>query len=331
MRQTRTNLLQALPEIPAISAVVRVGDDTRLRWTAGSANLHPPTAVVPDQVFDLASLTKALVTTPLTADLVAEGADVDEPVAATLPGAPPGVTVRHLLTHTSGLPAWRPLYADATDRDDLLQRAWTAAPEAPRGVRHVYSDLGFLTLGAWIEHQRGDYLDRLFLRRLTRPLGLDSRLTWGHPDAAATERCPVRGHVVQGEVHDLNAWKMGGVAPHAGLFGDADAVASLAAFLVFGDDPRCAILRRWWSEPALGSHRGGWDTPTPGGSTGDALPAGTVGHLGYTGTSLWVSPDRDTTIVLLTNRVHPTDDLTAIRRLRPAFHRAVAADLWGPP
>ena len=202
-----------------------------------------------------------------------------------------------------------------------MLRAATHHPlAAAPGAHHVYSDLGFLVL-LWI------------IEALGGPLRTPPGLRWGHPEAAATERCPTRGRVVDGVVHDLNAWSMGGRSSHAGLFGSAAAVAARARALVRGhgpDEAASAVLRRWWSEPSLGSHRGGWDRPTPGGSTGGALPEDAVGHLGYTGTSFWASPSRDAVLVLLTNRIHEIDDTTAIKALRPAWHRAVAADLGWP-
>jgi CubicO group peptidase (beta-lactamase class C family) len=318
--------------VPGAVVVVLRSGQVALHQARGFACLEPSIPVRRATPFDLASLTKALVTAPVCAALARAGAlDLDAPVDATLPDAPPGVTARHLLNHTSGLPAWRPLFREvarpgtAEARRAVLAAARAVPTEAPPGVRHTYSDVGFLLLLDLIERRGGDRLDALFATHILARLP-PLALSWGHASAAATERCPTRG-LLRGRVDDHNAWAMGGVSSHAGLFGTALSVAHLARALTQTDGPLADVatkLRGWWAQPEVGSHRGGWDTPTAGGSTGGRLPPGAVGHLGYTGTSMWCAPDRDTVLVLLTNRIHPRDDLDAIKALRPAWHAAVA-------
>ncbi|RME20642.1 MAG: esterase, partial [Deltaproteobacteria bacterium] len=215
---------------------------------------------------------------------------------------------------------------------------------AAPGAVHCYSDLGILLLGAALEVVGGDRLDRLWDARVRRPTGVDLRFGW--PDAAATEDCPVRRRVIVGEVHDLNAAVMGGIAPHAGLFGSAGEAAACAAWQLRawqgrgdeGLDPE--LVRTAWGWTAAGSHHLGWDgVSQPGSTAGPSWPPDGVGHLGFTGTSLWVAPRQDVIVCLCTNRVHPTIEggaspgqpvgprTRAFRALRPAVHRAIVAAL----
>lgn len=301
------------------------------RWRGG-----PP--VHAETPFDLASVTKALVGAPCAAAAVARGEiDPDAPLP-TLGDAPP--TLRDLLAHAGGYAPWRPLYREvdrATWGSPAARAAIVAAAAAtPRehaaGTRYAYSDLGYLAALGAIEAAAGARIDALWEARIRGPIDAQG-LGWGLPDAAATEDCPVRGRVIVGEVHDLNAFAMGGRSSHAGLFGDALSVAAYAerlleAFVAPEASPLPGhALRDLRSRAGPGSHRGGFDHPTPGGSTGDAWPADALGHLGYTGTSVWMSPSRETVAVLLTNRVHPDDDKRWIRDLRRSVHDAVAADL----
>ncbi len=322
--------------IPSTSLHVRTSTTTLYHATRGLARRSPPRGAQRRQIYDLASLTKALVTAPLAAWLASTGRlDVHAPVSEVLPDVDPRITAWQLLCHTSGLPAWAPLYVEASrsshPRQTVLRAARTATLQAEPGTQHTYSDLGFLVLLELIEACGGARLDSLFARHVRDPARVHG-LTWGHPDAAATELCPERGSVVEGVVLDLNTASMGGISSHAGLFGDAASVARLATQLALGGSALRGIhetLKGWWAQPAPGSHRGGWDTPTRGAytSTGAHFPDDAVGHLGYTGTSMWVLPSQDLVIVLLTNRIHPTDDLTAIRALRPNVHDA-AWQIW---
>ncbi len=233
----------------------------------------------------------------------------------------------------------------------MHQEARRAALLSPPGAQHRYSDLGFLTLGALIEAAGGDRLDRLWERHVRAPSGADLR--WGWPGAAATEDCPHRCRVIVGEVHDLNAAAMGGIAAHAGLFGCATEVARLVSWLLDsshgakgGLDP-AAVAEAWtWQGP--GSHRLGFDGVSPGASSaGPRWPLDGVGHLGFTGGSVWVAPRQRVVVAFLSNRVHPEIEggavpdgqtgprTAAFKALRPQVHSAVveglmAQGLWRP-
>jgi len=337
--------------VPGASLAVRWPDRGRWALDVGHAEIRPRVRrVAPGLPWDLASLTKVLCTTTLAMRLVDDGRLLlDAPVTHWVAGAPAGVTVAHLLDHSSGLPAWAPLHeavdalgapwGSAAARTSVLQAVCAAGLEAAPGSRYRYSDLGFLLLGAVLESAGGDRIDRLFERLVRAPSGADLR--WGWPGAAATEDCPARRRVVVGEVHDLNAASMGGIAPHAGLFGSVDAVATLAGWLLEARDGRCPELsaetvQRFWTHVGVGSHRLGWDAVTPGGSSaGPRWPLDGVGHLAFTGCSVWVAPRQGVVVALATNRVHPEVEggavpdapiaprYAAFRSLRPVLHTAV--------
>lgn len=342
---TLDRLLESIvgPEgLPSASLVVQVGAQERYQRTLGLANLASARPAAPDQAYDLASLTKPLVGASVSAALLAQGLlALDRPVAEVIPGVPSGITAAHLLTHSSGYPAWRPLYqavppswGSAATRRALLAAAQATPLEAAPGAQHRYSDLGFLVLLDLLERLGGAPIDQLFARFVLAPLG-EEELRWGWPCAAATEDCPIRGQIIEGTVHDLNCAAMGGRSSHAGLFGTARGVARLARALLEASRARGPLahlaIADLWALRGAGTHVGGWDTPSPGASSaGRHFPPDSVGHLGYTGTSLWIAPSHDTLVVLLTNRVHPRDDLTLIRAARPSVHDAVAAALAWP-
>ncbi|MFT4625031.1 MAG: CubicO group peptidase (beta-lactamase class C family) [Myxococcota bacterium] len=328
--------------VPSASLCVLVDGRVEALATTGAARLSPYRQAAEEQPYDLASVTKALVGSSITASLLADGLlDLDAPAARWVPTVDPRVRVGHLLTHCSGLPPWRPLFehtgaawGTAEARAQVIARACATPVATAPGDRHAYSDLGFIALLAVLEAAGEARLDQLFAERILRPAAQHD-LSWGWPEAAATELCPVRDRVVVGTVHDLNCAAMGGISTHAGLFGTALSTARLAdAFRVavaapeYSDLPGTA-LRTLWCARGPGSHCGGWDRVTRGGytSTGEFFPDDSVGHLGYTGTSVWVVPSRRTTVALLSNRVHPSDDKAGIRALRPAIHDAVAQHL----
>lgn len=343
------------------SVCVRRADGELYATDRGWAERVPrPRPALRDQAWDLASLTKVLCGAPLALALAGQGRlDLDAPLDELVPDAPRGVTARHCLQHTTGLPAWRPLYELASahglpwgtesTRRRLIAMSLAVAPVAPPGQRYLYSDLGFLLLGAALEAAGGDRLDRLWERLVRAPSGADLR--WGWPGAAATELCPVRGGMVVGTVHDLNAAVLGGMSAHAGLFGSARAVAEAAAWQLrafHGEEAGLspALLRRAWTEQGVGSHRLGWDSPTPGAcSAGPRWPMDGVGHLGFTGCSLWIAPRQGVIVAFLANRIHPfveggavpgapdSPRYRAFRALRPRLHEAVVdalsrAGLW---
>lgn len=344
-------------------AVIGISCDGEQQFfSTGRAELRPfPRPLDAETPFDLASMTKILCTTTVAMLLYADGAlHLDQPAREILPDLPDGVTARRLLQHAAGFPAWRPFFKDLSalppgtpaTRERLLALA-RATPVTDPGQRAVYSDIGFLALGSLLERVGGERLDRLFARRVALPLGLDLR--WGWAGAAATEDCPVRGQVQSGTVHDINAWWAGGVAGHAGLFGSAAGVLGLAEALLgaFHDDAGAStrflpprVVQEFWTFAGPGSHRLGWDSPTPGAtSAGPRWPADGVGHLGFTGTSLWIAPRQRVCVALLTNRVHPVVEggsvpgqtgprTAAFRALRPLVHTAVVGALeqagrWG--
>ncbi len=324
--------------VPGAALVVVVDGQIVVNAHTGMARLAPPEPVTSDQVWDLASVTKALAGATVTAALVERGTlSLDTIVADWLPQVDLRVRLRHLLQHSSGYPAWLPLYELVTDawgspaaRSVILEAARRAPLVQPPGHRHLYSDIGFLVLCSLLEEAGGARLDELFDTLVARPFQAGS-LSWGWPGAAASEDCPVRGQVVQGLVHDLNCSAMGGISTHAGLFGTAKGVAELADALRVAATTLSELpsMAAFWSEKGPGSHRCGWDGVSRGGytSTGRWFPDDAVGHLGYTGTSIWVVPSRRTTVALLTNRVHPRDHKAGIRALRPVIHDAVATAL----
>ena len=330
--------------IPSISVAVRVGGEEVLRYATGWARIEPARAVDAATPYDLASVTNPFAGAAVAAALVRAGVlALDGPVADVLPDVHPAVTARHLLAHASGYPAWAPLYAsvpahqwgEPAARRALFDAARRAPLVAAPGASHTYSDLGFLVLCELLEAVGGARIDALTRQLLLAPAGVDLR--WGWPGAAATELCPVRGRVVEGEVHDLNTAAMGGVSTHAGLFGAAADVARLADALIDAAQGRrddLPDLGPFWAARGPGSHRLGWDGVSAGSytSTGGSWPADGVGHLGYTGTSVWLAPRERVVVVLLTNRVHPVDDKEAIRAARPRVHAAGARALrWRGP
>ncbi len=264
-------------------------------------------ARAPDLVYDLASLTKVLCTTELALRMVEAG-------RLNLAGShrlwQPGITTRLLLQHCAGALWWKELWRAGT-REDIVLAALSEPLVAPPGTAHTYTDLGFLSLGAAIEAEAGAPLDEAFTALAPEAARL---FRWGHPNAVATE------NGLQGVVHDDNARAMGGVAAHAGLFGDARSVAAVAWRWLAGDVP---LAQRAFTERGLGSHALGWDTPSGHeSSAGPRPPPDAVGHTGFTGTSLWVSAEQKTVAVLLTNRVAFGRDPVRIRALRHLWHQA---------
>lgn len=331
---------------PAWQCVVSQGEEILYAGAGGRAHVGRA-AVDEASIFDLASLTKPLVAVSLCMHFQDLGRlPLDRP-AAELLGAPVaagiGATPRRLLSHASGLPAWRPLHLEVESRgtaDDrraaILAAARATRPSAPAGATAVYSDLGFLLLTALLEKTGGARLDALFSRIVPaaglfyRPIAAANadRRTSGF---VATEDDPVRG-VLAGRVNDENAFAMGGVSGHAGLFGTASAVHALCHALLEAWHGRSAWIRRdvvraFWEKAhtAPGSTWAlGWDTPSAkGSSAGTRPPKSAVGHTGFTGGSIWIDPPSETIAVLLTNRTWPDRTNDAIRAFRPRFHDLV--------
>ena len=300
-----------------------------------------------DTIYDVASLTKVVATTTMAMILVDEGKlDVRKPVSSFIAsfrgGAKDKVTVENLLTHSSGLEAWAPLYKEARGKDEFLQKVVAMDLAYPPGTKAVYSDLGFFLLGEVLERVAGEPLDAFVTRRVFEPLGMKSTMFCPGRDLIAcippTERDGWRGRVVRGEVHDENAWALGGVAPHAGLFSTAGDLARFAQMLLNGGvyDNRRIVSRATverFTRPAGvpdSARAYGWDTPHPASSAGDMLSPRAFGHTGFTGTSMWIDPERNLFVILLTNRVHPTRDNDAIRQVRRHVADAVVSGLVQP-
>ena len=262
--------------------------------------------------FDLASLTKVIFTAPTILRLAAQGRiALDDRLTAAIPdlrqydpgAAERGLTFRQCLSHQTHLPAVEPLYTYGQDPETLrafiLQRVWQPGPP-------VYSDINFMLLGIAIERLTG---------RTLGAQALPSGLTF-HPDpavCAATERCTWRGRVLRGEVHDENAFALGGAAGHAGLFGTIDGVLDVALGLLRGVEPALAAMRT----PQSPTRTLGWEARHAGWSGGDACSEETIGHTGFTGTGLWIDFGRGIAWALLTNRVHPSRHRdTGIQELR---------------
>jgi len=293
-------------------------------------------------LFDLASLTKPLATTLLTLHFVEQGRlRLDDPVARFLevPNDKKELTISSLLSHSSGLSPYRPYYRTfdpnrpGQGRTRLFQAILDDPLEYPPGSESRYSDLGFILLGAILEKAAEQSLDTLFTRLVAAPLGLERELFFGPVNdfflCAATEQCSWRGRLIQGEVHDEHCFLLGGVSGHAGLFGTVRAVLHLCRilFLAWQGWREWSLVSRDTLELALTRRERtsswclGFDTPSPGGSSsGGMFSEKSVGHLGFTGTSFWMDPEKGVIVVLLTNRVHPTRSDTRIRSFRPEFH-----------
>jgi CubicO group peptidase (beta-lactamase class C family) len=324
------------------AAVVEVGRREGMRWREAFGRLTYAPDAPPcreDTIFDLASLTKVIATTSVVMRHVAAGRlSVEARVAGLLPAwrVPGGadVRVRHLLDHSSGLPAHARLWETARGRAAFEPAICALGLEREPGTQSVYSDPGFMLLGFLLEDLGAEPLDVQF-----RAVAADSALEFNPPAAlrarvAPTEVDPWRGRLLQGEVHDENAAALGGVAGHAGLFGTAAAVGAFARLVLdtFAGPTRLgdpALMRRFATRTGVpeSSRALGWDTMRPTSSCGTKISARAIGHTGFTGTSLWIDDERDRYVVFLTNRVHPTRVNDALIAIRPALHDAVMEEL----
>jgi serine-type D-Ala-D-Ala carboxypeptidase len=351
--------------IPGATIVVRRGGEVAFEGAFGARALQPErSAMQLETVFDLSSLTKPLATTVAIMMLVRDAKlRLDERVTRFFHNfgvhGKSHVTFRQLLAHCSGLAAWRPYYqqiaaiekggkvnfmASRGAKDFVYDEIHRERPEYPPGSKLLYSDLNFMLLGEVVEQVSGVVLNRFCREKIFRPLALRAtdfidisqnrtrRLEPVREMFAPTSFCPLRKRWLIGEVDDENAYAMGGVAGHAGLFAPVKEVDRLAYELV-----RCysgkselipqRIVREFWSrdKAVAGSTWGlGWDTPSAEySSSGRHFSPAAVGHLGFTGTSIWIEPEREIVISLLTNRVHPRRDNQAIRELRPRIHDLV--------
>jgi beta-glucosidase-like glycosyl hydrolase/CubicO group peptidase (beta-lactamase class C family) len=298
-----------------------------------------------DTIYDLASLTKVVAATTLTMQFFETGIlKLDDPVSRFYPPFTGNdrekIAIRHLLAHSSGLPAHLPFYKDTKGKATFVIKILQTPLEYEPGTKTVYSDLGIILLGDILEKVSGKSLDRLAQERIFAPLGMSHTLFKPGPklkgETAPTEKDAWRGRMIQGEVHDENAFAMGGVSAHAGLFSTSDDLSIFCQMLLNGGVyahhriVKRSTLERFVSRqnsPSESSRTLGWDTPSPGSSAGTLLSDKSFGHTGFTGTSIWLDPTRELFIILLTNRVHPTregDGIQAARReLADAVVRAI--------
>ena len=300
----------------------------RIDWAADAPvpNAHT--------LWDIASLTKVVGLTSAIAQLVAEGRiDLDAPVQRYLPEFvgehKEHVTIRHLMTHTGGLTSWRPLHKEAVGPDSAVALVLITALDTLPGVRMTYSDLGLIILGKVVERVSGQTLDRYLAEKVFGPAGMHETMynppTALRPRIAPTEVDSWRARHLRGEVHDENAFSLGGVAGHAGLFSSAEDLARFARmYLNRGviDGTRVldsATVERFtaWQDSARHNRALGWMKPaSPGWFGGSKMSSRAYGHTGFTGTSLYLDPDRDIYVILLSNRVNPTRMNAKIGRVR---------------
>jgi CubicO group peptidase (beta-lactamase class C family) len=346
------------------------------RKPALSLSKDGDSTVTPSTLFDLSSLTKVIATTPMAMLLYERGLlDLDSPVSAIVPefvhdaAKDPRrqeVTLRMLLSHSSGLPAYEKLFLKARTRAELLQAAFTTPLTADPSTRTEYSDIGFIILGIALERLADESLDRFCQREVFAPLSM-TNTTFNPPTELRTQipptaderpwskaetcdsdtlvretpaakppssgsqqvpRSTFRQRIIQGEVQDENASILGGVAAHAGLFSTAEDLAKFAQAMLNAGRPilrpeTVTLFTRREPTPQGTTRTLGWDTPSAPSLSGKYFSPNSFGHLGYTGTSLWIDPTRQLSITLLTNRTWPDCSNQAIKQVRPKFHDAV--------
>lgn len=356
---------------------ISLGEELLFHEGFGVTDLESRLPIRTDALFDLASLTKPLATALAVMVLIEQGPlTLASTLASTLPEEVPRdkreITVEQLLRHTSGLPAHKPYYQSLCNDGQAGAAAWEwdEDPFKARrrrlrrqilhepllslpGERQQYSDLGYVLLCWIIETVGGEPLDQLVRQRIYLPMGISDLFfiprdgrgvavmeESGRNRIVPTERCPWREKTLKGEVHDDNAWCVGGVEGHAGLFGTAEAVWEVLVHLMscMGSKENellkmhyrentlfCPVLlNQFLSGRGEGKMVAGFDTPSPmGSSSGRFFSNESIGHLGFTGTSFWLDPKTGLIVVLLTNRVHPHRDNDRIRMFRPRIHDAI--------
>lgn len=346
--RTHALLTQGVKERAYPAVVCEVGRATGPLWRSAAGRLSYDAAAAPCEpstIFDLASLTKVIATTSLILREVRRGAvEIDAPVIRYLSDwrvhGSDAVTIGHLLDHSSGLPAHVRAWETAADAAALRRAVLSVPLDRQVGVSSVYSDVGFMLAGFVLEAVTGRSLDQQWnaLWPSNAPwLGfLPPRAIW--PSIAPTEVDPWRARTLQGEVHDENAAALGGVAGHAGMFGTAHAVGVFAAAVLqsFREETWLAtppLMRTFAARRAVpGSSRAlGWDTMLPTSSCGTRLSETSIGHTGFTGTSLWIDWERDLYVALLSNRVHPTRANERFPPMRAQIHDAIVTDLSEQP
>jgi serine-type D-Ala-D-Ala carboxypeptidase len=325
----------------------------------GSSRLIPQKVpMTRGTLFDIASLTKPVATTTACMFLIRRGLlRLDDPVERLIPkfgaGEKRKVTIFHLLTHSSGLRAWRPLYQEVSPaaqehpellggeetRREIYHRIHEEPLSYPTGTQSLYSDLGFILLGEVIEQLTGERLDQFCEQEIFPSFGLGDifYLPWREESAksrldgkivAATEDCPWRKRVLAGEVEDENAYALGGVSGNAGLFSTATELHRFLEVLLRADSGDASVLPPELVKTFItrntvvpkSSWALGWDTPSAPSASGQFFSQNSFGHLGYSGTSIWVERDKKLIVILLTNRVHPTRKNNKIQKFRPEIH-----------
>ncbi len=356
---------------PGAVLAVRCGDRPVAHFVSGRLSISPPgPPVSASTIYDLASLTKPLATVTSLVLLIQQGrCGLDDIVADHLlecaDTSVGSATLRHLLTHSSGLPGWRGFYERLSPdglvpssseerkyaKQSMLSLIRSEALVYKRGTRSLYSDLGFMVLGLVVERCSRQSMKAFLRDHIVNPLG-GVQIEFVVPErlcafleevgkdrggVAPTEVDSWRGHLLCGEVHDQNAAALGGEAGHAGLFGNADAVLAITGAWLQAYHGRAAILdqgivQEFTRRPAqegTSSWALGWDTVSVPSSAGRYFADRSFGHLGYTGTSIWIDPVRELEVVLLSNRVHPSSRNEAIREFRPVIHDLVYQEFVG--
>jgi len=341
---------QALSENVFPGAVLLVSKDNAILFyhAYGYSNLITQSVTDRNTIYDLASLTKPLATTLAIMALIQKGKlYLNQPIGSILPPfchtEKETITIRHLLCHNSGLPDYRPYYSKLSTlppekRKTALNGYLVEEPLLnPIGKKVVYSDLGFMILRWLVETVSNQPLDHLASQEIYHPLGIwdlffaGSKSSTDRQRIAATERCLWRNLVLQGQVHDENAWVMGGVEGHAGLFGTAIEINKLLWSLmnVYYGGPSVLffekeLLKVFFKKQVDSDRALGFDMPSgPNASCGHYFSDHSVGHLGFTGTSFWMDLDQSIVVILLTNRIHLSRDNIKIREFRPLLHNVI--------
>lgn len=332
--------------------------DFSFSYATGYASLVPDKRkMVEDTIFDIASLTKVVATTSAVMLLVQQKKiSLEDKLEKFFPQSGEdkrGITIRDILMHTAGFDAWKPLYETLENEEKNTGVKILGTPLAKEiflkrilgdelvylpGEKSLYSDLGFILLGIIIEHVSGKPLDEYTGENIFRKLDMNSTFfvrifekgKHSLQRFAATEFCKWRNRIIIGEVHDENARALGGVAGHAGLFSTAGDLDKFAREIINSYYGEGEIFEKEIACEFFGSHTPkstwvlGWDTPTPGSSSsGRYFSRNSIGHTGFTGVSLWIDLERKVSVILLTNRVHPTRENFKIKEIRPLIHDAV--------
>jgi CubicO group peptidase (beta-lactamase class C family) len=331
----------------------------------GNASLVPHKRKLQQKyIFDLASLTKPLATTLATLCLLNEKKlDLEDNLPSLLQrnvmGARKRITLRNILNHTSGLPAHREYFKKLREvpfkeRKKTLEKLILEEKlESTPGTKTEYSDLGFMLLGQIIEKKTGEPLDSFVDKKIMQPFGLENKIffkkTKGYKVTksneknifVATEKCPWRKKVLCGQVHDDNCFVLGGIAGHSGLFGDIESVLDICVSVLDVWKKRkkhpninhehLHMFLNWQDQKTETPRVLGFDRPSAKeSSSGKLFSRSSVGHLGFTGTSFWIDPEKELVVVLLSNRVHPTRKNEKIRNFRPFFHDEVLGKIFPP-